>query len=63
METGEGVVVDPLVVVVALGWAEAAEETRLSADVTEGCDESFMLDVTSRAEATDAADEGSLPKQ
>lgn len=40
-----------------------AEETRLSADVTEGCDESFMLDVTSRAGATDAADEGSLPKQ
>lgn len=31
--------------------------------MTEGCDGSFVLDVTSRAGATDVADEGSLPKQ
>lgn len=38
-------------------------ETRLSADVTEGCSESFRLGAASRAGATDAAVEGSLPEQ
>lgn len=58
-----GAVVDPLVVVEALGWPDAALETRLSAAVMDGCRESFRLEAASRVGVADAADEDSLPKQ
>lgn len=62
VETGEEALVDPLVVVVTLGWPEDALETRLSAPVIEGCEESLRLEEVSRVEAPDDAEEGCLPE-
>lgn len=63
VEPEGGPLVDPLVVVEALGWPDDALETRLSAAVMDGCRESFRLEAASRVGVPDAADEESLPKK
>lgn len=61
VEAGEEALVGPLEAVVALGWPEAAVETRLRAAVMAGCKESFRLGAASLDGAAAAAG-SSLPE-